>query len=283
MPSDHGRRTQREHGDDPQGAAARPGEQAEVKAPTHAERCRTLGTGIRSGTLCTVARDPAGYPYGSLVTIALDAGGRPLMLLSRLAEHTQNLDHHREASLLLTEPLEGHTQPLAAGRVTLLGPCGLVPEEERAAARETFLAAHADAAYYVDFSDFGFYRLEPIALRYVGGFGRMSWVTASDYFVAEPDPLAASARGILEHMNDDHGEAMLAYATALAGITSATAATMTAVDRYGFELAATTPVGPEAARIAFEAPVTTTDELRKAMVVLVNVAREKLGAPRAAP
>ena len=271
MPPDEEKRATRNHGytEDDAGRAAA----AAVRAPTHAERCRTLTAGVRAGTLCTIARDPDGYPYGSLVTVAIDASGRPLLLLSQLAEHTQNLAHRADASMLLTEPMERHAQPLALGRVTLLGPCRPVPEADRDEARATFLAAHTDAAYYVDFSDFGFYRLDPIALRYVGGFGRMSWVTADDYSSAEADPLAPTAAGILTHMNDDHADAVLAYARGLAGIASATAATMTAVDRYGFELAASTPDGPKVARLAFDAPVATSDEVRTAMVALVRIAR----------
>jgi putative heme iron utilization protein len=246
---------------------------AAVRAPTHAERCRTLVLRARAGTLCTVARDPAGYPYGSLVTVAIDDVGRPLFLLSTLAEHTGNLLARPEASALLTEPLGTHDQPLALGRVTILGPCTAVPESEKTAVRETFLAQQPTASYYVDFSDFAFYRLEPTALRYVGGFGRMSWVTADEYRTAEPDPLMAASTGILTHMNDDHAEAVLAYARTLAGIADASAATMTAVDRYGFELAATTPGGPRSARLAFDEPVTTNDEVRRAMVALVKRAR----------
>jgi hypothetical protein len=234
--------------------------------------------GSRSATLCTIAREPAGFPYGSLVTVALDATGRPLLLLSELAEHTQNLAHCADASLLLAEPMDRHRTPLALGRVTLIGPCKKVAPEEREAARAAFLAVQPDASYYVDFKDFAFHRLEPIALRYVGGFGRMSWVTAADYLAAEPDPLADAAPGILSHMNEDHGEAMIAYARAFARLPDATAATMTAVDRYGFELAVTTPAGPRAARLGFEAPLTTTDEVRKAMVVMVKAARAALSA-----
>jgi len=244
-----------------------------VRAPTHAERCRTLVLRARAATLCTVARDPAGYPYGSLVTVAIDDVGRPLFLLSTLAEHTGNLLARPDASALLTEPLGTHDQPLALGRVTILGPCTAVPESEKAIVREAFLAQQPSAAYYVDFSDFAFYRLEPTALRYVGGFGRMSWVTADEYRVAEPDPLMAASTGILTHMNDDHADAVLAYARALAGIADASAATMTAVDRYGFELAATTPSGPRSARLAFDEPVSTSDEVRRAMVALVKRAR----------
>lgn len=244
-----------------------------VPAPTHAERCRTLVRQARSATLSTIAREPEGFPYGSLVTVATDDRGRPLLLLSTLAEHTRNLLARSDASVLLTEPLDSHDQPLAVGRVTILGPCTRVADDEKVAVRETFLAQQPSSSYYVDFKDFAFYRLEPTSLRYVGGFGRMSWVTAEDYRVAEPDPLASAAAGILKHMNDDHADAVLAYAKVLAGVGDAEGATMTAVDRYGFDLAAITPAGPRALRLAFDAPVADNDEVRRAMVTLVKRAR----------
>jgi heme iron utilization protein len=227
-------------------------------------------------TLATIARDPDGFPYGSLVTVAVDASGRPLLLLSQLAEHTQNLQRRADASILLTEPPDRHRKPLDLGRITLLGPCRPLGVDDIDAARHTFLAAHPDAGQYVDFKDFSFYRLDPISLRYVGGFGRMSWVSADDYLVAEPDPLRAAAAGILSHMNEDHADALIAYAKSLARIPDASAATMTAVDRYGFELAVTTPEGPKATRLAFDREVSTSDEVRKAMVAMVKAARSLL-------
>lgn len=247
----------------------------EVAAPSHAERCRTLVAQAKVATLCTVARDPEGYPYGSLVTVAFDDEGRPLLLLSALAEHTGNLAARPESSILVAEALGEGGDPLALGRATLLGPCRKVAGEPAQALRERFLATHPRASYYVDFKDFAFYRLEVTALRYIGGFGRMSWVSAEDYRAAAPDPLAAASAGILSHMNEDHGDAMIAYARALASIPEASAATMTAVDRYGFEMTVITPEGPRATRLAFDAPVTTTDEVRRAMVALVKIARAK--------
>lgn len=253
-----------------------------ARAPTHAERARTLAQQARSGALATIARDPAGFPFASLVTVAIDQRGRPIFLISELAEHTQNLVQREDASVLLAEAMDPARSPLSLGRMTLLGPCRRVPAEERDEARATFLGAQPDAAYYADFKDFSFYRLEPTALRYVGGFGRMSWVTVADYLAAEPDPLAPSAAGILQHMNDDHGEAVLAYARGLARVLDATAATMTAVDRYGFELTAVTPRGPKSIRLGFEGEVKDSNEVRKAMVSLVKEARAKLGPPSAA-
>lgn len=244
-----------------------------ARAPTHAERCRTIVAAARAGTLSTIARDPAGFPYGSLVTVAFDAEGAPLFLLSTLAEHTANLGARSEASLLVTEPLDARAEPLSAGRVTLLGPCTRLDGAAGKAARALFLAANPGAAYYVDFSDFAFYRLAPASLRYVGGFGRMSWVTAAEYATAEPDPLAAIAGGILEHMNADHAPALLDYARALANIAEATAATMTSVDRYGFEMTVATPAGPRSVRLAFDDDVLTADQARRTMVALVKKAR----------
>jgi putative heme iron utilization protein len=253
-----------------------------AREPTHAERCRTLASQTISATLSTIARDPPGFPYGSLVTVAVDALGRPLLLLSELAEHTGNLLAQPQASVLLTEPLEGHAQPLAVGRVTVLGPCTRVPDAERAAARDVFLAKQPGAAYYVEFKDFAFYRIEPVALRYVGGFGRMSWVSAADYRAAAPDPLAPAAAAILKHMNDDHGDAVLAYARALAGVADAEGATMTAVDRYGFDLAVTTPRGPRATRLEYEGTtgsvtVTTSQDVRAVLVAMARRARSGAG------
>jgi putative heme iron utilization protein len=243
------------------------------RTPSAAERCRTLVARARSGALATLARDPVGVPYASLVVLAADDRGRPLLLLSKLAEHTQNLLERSEASILVTEPVPDGASPLALGRVTLLGACVPVPAAERDAARATFLAVQPDATVYADFHDFSFYRLEVSALRWVGGFGRMTWVKAEEYAAAEPDPFVASSPDILAHMNGDHGDALLAYARSLAGIANAQHAAMTAVDRYGFDLDVTTPEGTRAARLAFDAPASTSDEIRRGMVALAKRAR----------
>ncbi|MDI3292075.1 DUF2470 domain-containing protein [Polyangium sp. 15x6] len=247
---------------------------ASPRAPSHAERARTLARAARFGSLATMARDPEGFPYASLVALATDAHGRALFLLSRLAEHTQNLLARPEASVLLLEsPIVGD-KLLEKGRVTLIGACTAVPPEEVAECRASFLAAHPDAATYADFADFSHYRIEPRSLRYVGGFGRMSWVDVAAYARAEPDPLADFAPRILGHMNDDHASSILAYARKLAGIADATSAQMTAVDRYGIEMAVETPSGERRARLAFDTEIRTREEVRKALIEMAGRAGE---------
>jgi heme iron utilization protein len=245
--------------------------------PSHAERCRTLVAGATRGSLCTLAADPEGYPYGSVASYALDDAGNPLFFVSLMAEHTQNAIRDPRASLLVTEPVPEGADPLASGRATLLGPLSAVEEIDRPAVRDRYLEANPTSAYYIDFGDFAFYRLDVRSIRYVGGYGRMSWVDPAAYAAAEPDPLAPAAAGIIEHMNVDHADAQVLYCRHLAGRPDTTEATMSAVDRYGFEMIAVGPNGRAAVRLGFPEPCSTGEEVRKALVAMVADARRLAG------
>ncbi len=137
--------------------------------PTYAERARTLVHLARSATLSTLSRRHAGHPFGSVMPYAPGERGAPLLLISAMAMHTQNLEADARASLLATQP--GWAEdPLAGGRVTLMGRAARVPDRERESAREAYLARHPNAAFWVDFEDFAFWRLEVADLYFVGGF-----------------------------------------------------------------------------------------------------------------
>ena len=243
-----------------------------IPTPTHAERARTLVARISTGTLCTLALEPEGYPYGSFVTVAFE-NADPIFLISGLAEHTKNLERDPRASLLVAEG--GSADPLASGRVTMLGACMRVGEDG-GRARAAFFAAHPNATYYADFRDFTFWKLHVNYVRYIGGYGRMSWISQAEWRAAEPDPLAPSAADILAHMNADHADALLLYCKAFSVGAEITSATMTGVDRYGFEMSAITSSGPRPLRLAFGNPVSTPEEVRVALISLVKDARSKL-------
>ena len=256
----------------PSARAPEPPYDGHIPTPTHAERARTLVARIPTGTLCTLALEPEGYPYGSFVTVAFDEGN-PVFLISALAEHTKNLERDRRASLMVAE--SGADDPLANGRVTLLGPCTRV-EGDGGRARAAFLAVHPNASYYADFRDFAFWTLRVIAIRYIGGYGRMSWISQNEWQTAEADPLAPFAAGAIAHMNSDHADAMVLYCKAFSRATEITAATMTGVDRYGFDMSANTREGPRPVRVSFPAPVSTPEELRATLVAMVQDARSRL-------
>lgn len=262
--------------DQPASGAAPPG--PAPPEPSHAERCRTLVASASRGALSTLAVDPDGYPYGSVASYALDRRGDPLFFVSLMAEHTQNAIRDPRASLLVAEPVPDGADPLASGRATLLGRLSPVAEGDRGAVRDTYLEANPTSAYYIDFGDFAFYRLEVGAIRYVGGYGRMSWVDPDAYATAEADPLAPMSAGIVEHMNADHGDAQVLLCRHLGGRPDTTEATMSAVDRYGFEMIATGTAGRSAVRLGFPEQCANGHEVRQAMVALVADARSRAPA-----
>ncbi len=244
----------------------------QLPEPSYAERTRTLLSLNPVGMLSTISRKHPGFPFGSLMPYALDAAGRPIFLISSMAMHTQNLKADPRCSLFLAQAA-ADGDPLGAARVTLVGRAETVPERDLPQVRETYLARHENSRYWVDFSDFSFFRLEPVDIYYVGGFGVMGWVEAADYTQAAPDPLAESAAGILAHMNADHADAMIVLAWAHAHLEASEAA-MTSVDRLGFTLRLKTEQGMKGARINFPSEVRTTQETRKALVEMVQAARE---------
>jgi putative heme iron utilization protein len=260
-----------------EGGAAPDAGLAPPREPSHAERCRTLVATASRGALSTLAVDPPGYPYGSVASYGLDERGNPVFFVSLMAEHTQNALRDPRASLLVAEPVPDGADPLASGRATLLGELEPVPDEGRERARARYLAANPAASYYIDFGDFTFYRLDVATIRYVGGYGRMSWVDAAAYAAAEADPLCDASAGIIQHMNADHADAQVLFCRHLAGRPDTTAATMSAVDRYGFEMVAVSPSGRAAVRLAFPHECVTGDEVRRAMVAMVADARGAAG------
>jgi putative heme iron utilization protein len=248
-----------------------PSDQPAVAEPTYAERARTLMYLSRVGSLSTLSRKQPGFPFGSVMPYGLDEQGRPIFLISTMAMHTQNLKADGRASLLVTQD-SGDGDPLGASRVTLVGNVAPVPEAEVAAVRAVYLARHANSKYWVDFEDFSFYRLETVDIYYVGGFGVMGWVSASEYGSSQPDPLADAMDGIIQHMNADHKDALLLLARKFSQI-EAQEATMTAVDRLGFQVRLKTQEGMRGARIAFPRAVSSSVETRTVLVEMVRGAR----------
>ena len=241
----------------------------QIPEPSHAERVRTLFSVSSVATLSTLSRKHPGFPFGSLMPFGLDAMGRPTFLISNMAMHTQNLKADPRCSLFVEQKAEDG-DVLGAARATLIGQAQPVPSDELAAVREGYLARHEKSRYWVDFADFSFFRLDPLDLYYVGGFGVMGWVGAQDYVEAAPDPLAEAAPGILSHMNADHVDAMIKLARAHAQI-EATEAAMTAVDRLGFNLRLKTADGMKGARINFLREVTNAQETRMVLVEMIRM------------
>ena len=113
-------------------------------------------------------------PYG------LDENGRPVFLISTMAMHTQNLQADPRSSLLVTQP-EAGGDPLGAVQGHIVRKYSAYTSPDVAGLRKLYLARYPNSKNWVDFEDFSFYRMEVMDVYYVGGFGVMGWVPASEY------------------------------------------------------------------------------------------------------
>jgi heme iron utilization protein len=128
-----------------------------------------------SGALSTLSLRHAGYPFGSVVNFVPDALGCPVILVSRLAEHSSNLAADPRASLLVRDASE---DVQASARVTVLADAETAGDEALA---ERFVRYTPGAQRLLDLGDFYFLRLRPVAVRYIGGFGSIHWIKAEDF------------------------------------------------------------------------------------------------------
>ena len=223
----------------------------------------------RQGALATLMPDN-GDPYCSLVNIAALPDGAPILLISRLALHTKNILADPRVSLMLDERVAG--DPLEGSRIMIAGRAEELSGEDAALARRRYLAAHPSAEAFVDFKDFGFFRIAPSGLHLVAGFGRIIDLKPAQFLTDMSDAadLLAAEEGAVAHMNEDHREAMNLYATKLLGPTGADWR-CTGCDAEGMDMQA------ESATLRLEFPerVKNGNELRKMLVRLAGEARAR--------
>jgi heme iron utilization protein len=225
----------------------------------------------RAGALSTIDRN-TGYPFASLVNVATDFDGSPLILISRLATHTANLEKDGRASLLLAST--GRGDPLAHPRLTVLGTFRPVPRDDQSEARVRwrFLSRHPKSELYAGFADFSLWRMEVVSAHLNGGFARAADLKAADLIsdTEGADDLCAAETGAIAHMNEDRADAIRLYATNLLGAEGGPWR-LTGLDPDGLDLA----LGDATLRLAFPARVTTAAELRRVVVDLAKAARAK--------
>ena len=142
--------------------------------------------------------------------------------------------------------------------------------------RERYLARHANAAYWVDFDDFAFFRMALADIYFVGGFGSMGWVAPAEYLAAAVDPLAETAADLIREMNTTQQETLLLLARECGNL-DAQQASITTMDRLGFHLRVKTPERMQGGRFAFTNPVRTAQEARAGVAELA--AKAGAGTP----
>jgi hypothetical protein len=235
------------------------------------EVAKTLLRVTRAGTLATLDRH-SGHPFASLVNVATDADGAPLILVSKLATHTANLECDGRASLLLAETGKGDA--LAHPRLTVLGTFAAVGRDsaEEPRIRGRFLARHPKSEFYAGFGDFAFWRMGVVSAHLNGGFARAADLTAANVLtdVSDARTLVEAEADAIAHMNADHAEACRLYATKLLAAPDGKW-TCVGLDPEGLEL----QQGGTALRLFFPQRVTAPGPLRAVLKQLAEQARIK--------
>ncbi|KAF9594126.1 hypothetical protein IFM89_028380 [Coptis chinensis] len=169
------------------------------------EEVRTVLDCSVRGTLSTFSKKYQGYPSGSIVDFACDADGSPILAVSSLAVHTKDLLANSKCSLLVARDPEDRSDLV----ITVHGDAVLVPEKNIDVVRTAYLRRHPNA-FWVDFGDFQFMRIEPKVVRYVSGVATALLGSGDfdkeDFKSAKVDPMSQFATPVTTHMNKDHME-----------------------------------------------------------------------------
>lgn len=233
-----------------------------------ANEARQFLRSTHSGLLSTFSTKFEGYPFGSVAPFVLNQQGEPVILISTLAEHTKNILKNPKVSLLV---FAGSEDLQANSRLTLIGEA-LATDKADAALRARYLRYLPQATSYFDMHDFSFFRIAIKQARYIAGFGKMSWLEGVDMQLPV-NQLAEQETGIIEHMNADHADSLIAYCQHFHGI-KPQHAEMLGIDCDGFDVKVTLDdSNSKRLRFTFEQPIHDAMSARTALVAMSKVSK----------
>jgi putative heme iron utilization protein len=243
--------------------------QSDESPERHSEQGAAARALLLQGTrsiLSTHSLEMPGYPFGSVAPYCLDGQGRPVILVSALAQHTKNLRADPRASLIV---IAGGEDIQANARLTLLGEFSPVAAAEVEGLAERYYRFFPQSRDHHKTLDFSFWALSPVRARFIGGFARIHWLAPDKLLLPNPFDYARET-DMVTHMNEDHAEALVLYCRqAGIAIPEGAAPVMTGIDAEGLHLR----LGERVERITFAVPVTTPLAAREALVAMARAAR----------
>jgi putative heme iron utilization protein len=227
---------------------------------SNARAARQMLRSHRYGALCTLSKKFNGHPFGSIVPYLVDRDGSLLILISSLAEHTRNIQLDPRVSLVTHSQDSPDIQ--SQGRITLVG------EAQPAAARvqigKRYLRYFPESQNLFTMDDFSFYRIVPHTLRFIGGFGKIHWVSADSYLVP-PYLLTEQEDDVVTHMNEDHRDTLRHYWKPFHQ-DAELKVEMLGIDCDGFDLCADSKI----LRIDFAEEVLDVQQARRALISMAQ-------------
>lgn len=234
---------------------------SEARSDWRGADARRLLRHIRTGVLATHSLKLPGYPYGAALPCCTDQQGRIIVLISHLAEHTQNIEHDQRVSFTVS-PMGPDLQQHA--RATVVGDAVPADDAKTAARHLRFFPEGRD---YLSIGGFRFFAIEPRQVRFIAGFGSLHWLSGAT--VLAPDlPIAHAEAEIIAHMTGEHGQNLRDYCRHVYGI-EANAAEMVGIDCDGFDVRAAGSV----LRFDFATEIRDAQSARAALVEMARAAR----------
>jgi hypothetical protein len=193
-----------------------------------------------------------------------DHAARPVILVSRLAEHTKNMLADQRVSLLVRDD---SADPQESARLTMIGDAKPAHDADEAV-QARYLRYFPGAARLLALGDFSFFHIEPVTLRYIGGFGAIHWISAIN-FAPPANALAACEADIIAHMNADHLGALYECCRHF-NHAQPSALAMIGIDCDGVDVRADDRI----LRFDFAEPISDAPGARAALKALVAAARQ---------
>jgi heme iron utilization protein len=216
------------------------------------------------GVLSTISLEVEGYPFGSVTPYCLDSDFVPNILISSIAQHTKNITANPKVSLLISET-KSMTNKQSLSRLTYIGEAQKVTDDEDI--KKRYLSYFPGALSYFKTHDFSFYRINPVRLRFIGGFGKIYWIEKENLHLRNIFPVKDELK-IVEHMNNDHEHNLKDYMRFYLGheCTEEDSLRMIGLDQFGFDMS----LNEVKHRIDFKMPLESTADARSVFVEMVK-------------
>ena len=232
----------------------------------HIEMFKLL-THEEDGALSTISVDVAGYPFGSVTPYCLDANFIPNILISTIAQHTRNISANNKVSLMISQRTSTSNKQ-ALGRLTYIG--NAVKVEDDDAIKKRYLSYFPQAKDYFLTHGFSFYKIMPVKIRFIGGFGKIYWIEKESLDIKNIFTSEDEAK-IVKHMNEDHGKNLKDYSRFYLNheCKESDNINMCGLDQYGVDLS----LNGIKYRIDFKQVLTEVSQARSVFVKMADEAR----------
>ncbi|MFT6032220.1 MAG: putative heme iron utilization protein [Arenicella sp.] len=238
---------------------------------------RTLLRQSELGVLSTHSKANDGFPFGSVSTYMSTVNGDAIFYISDLAQHTRNLLANNKMCLTVFSGSDGSTasdeDPNAGARLSLLGEAKRVDVCETEAIKHRFFKLYPESCAYQGTHVFEFFKLNTERVRFIGGFGDINWINKDAWTLPTPEWLS-NEENMVQHMNEDHEDAMQLMCEHLFGI-----------NPEHVEMLTLTPDGcflkadqGKPLFVPFEEFVHSNQEVRQQLVKLTHAARKAVAA-----